>query len=146
MERWKIDQKSSAPIADARGLSNMALSRWSHSDHYIYEPVGGDKELHITFLGTFSAYDILYNWHKIEKAIEESEYSFYSFLSKQEFKWYLISWSQWQLGMMDIKKYLKILNALRLWGVLKCYVDDPWYMEFDRMQLFYFPKWLGGLR
>lgn len=124
----------------------MALSRWSHSDHYIYEPVGGDQELCIQFLGHFTAKEMLYEWDKLEKAFIDREYSFYSFLSKLELKWYLVSWSQWQLGFMDRKKYLRILNNLRLWGMLRRYIDDPWDVEFDRMQMFYFPKWLGGLR
>ena len=124
----------------------MALSRFSHSDHYIYEPVGGDKELHVTFLGTFSASDILHNWDKLEVAFVENDYSFYTFLSKFELKCYMVNWAKWQLGYMNVKKFNKILLYLRMWGIVRCYIDDPWSVEFDRMQMFYFPKWLGGWR
>ena len=122
----------------------MALSRWSHSDHYIYEPVGGEGTLCIQFLGHFTIDEIL-KWDGVMKpAIKERNYS-NGFFSDLELKLYLTDWAKWQKNLMTRRVYLNRLQTLRLYGVIKRYLDDPWSMEFERMQMYWFPKWLGGM-
>jgi len=120
----------------------MALSRWSHSDHYIYEPVGYERTLHVQFLGNFTIEEIL-KWEPVEKAIVERDYSS-GFLSDLELKIYLTDWAKMVSGKMARSRYLDRLQTLRLYGIIKRYIEDPWSVNFERMQMFYFPKWLGG--
>lgn len=120
----------------------MALSRWSHSHHYIYEPCGSGDDgeercLQVCLFGHFPVSTILNSYEVIEARAKDDGYDF---ISRLELKLYLKSWALFVTKHIDIKKHVRHLEILRAYGIVKRYVQDPWDQEFDRMMMFYFRK------
>lgn len=106
----------------------MALSRWSHSAHYIYEVDAG--VLQVCLFGNFTVSEILNNYKPInERAKNEG----YTFLERLELKLYLKSWALFMTNEIDSQRYIKILKRLRLYGKIMYYAKSPWsYKEIPK--------------
>lgn len=114
----------------------MALSRWSHSDHYIY--VCDDDELQICGFGHFTTNEIFYSYDLIESRAKEDGYSF---LSRLELRYYLKSFAKLRKGQITFKQHVNHLVWLRRYGIVKRYCSDPWDVDFQQMIRFYFNYW-----
>jgi len=119
----------------------MALSRWSHSDHYIYE-IGenenGEEMLQVCLFGYFTAKQILTDYDSIEKRAKNDGYGIFSRL---ELRAYLVSWAQFQYNRIERKTYVNRLKWLRRFGAIRAYTQDPWYMEPKKIWDYYFRRW-----
>lgn len=106
----------------------MALSRWSHSEWYIYEPCGREQGLQVSLFGYFTLGDILIRYDRIDaKAKSEGA----SFTERLELRAYMKSWALWQAGKMDRRRYHRILKALRFYGHVRYYCREPNQWNFD---------------
>ena len=101
----------------------MALSRWSHSEHYIY--VCDKDRLQVSLFGHFTSYSILNRYAVIDRrAIREG----YGFFSRLELCLYLTVWAKAQKGLLTWEQQYFMINLLRNVGHLifyvKGYTDD----------------------
>lgn len=102
----------------------MSLVRWSTSAWYIFEPCGSNWTIEVCSFGQFSVVDILRNYSTIDKKAKVDGY--YTLMDRLELRAYLKLWAFWKMKKLSFKQYVKGLNALRSYGHIKCYVNDPW--------------------
>lgn len=111
----------------------MALSRWSFSDHYIYDTGEGEDGLstvEVCGFGQFVASDILENYKRIENKAKRTGYGFFSRL---ELRAYLTLWAKLNAGSLHYKDATFLINTLRLYGYIKEYLKDP-YAELSSLK------------
>lgn len=116
----------------------MALSRWSHSDHYIYDcgkNEDGEEALQICLFGKFSVSQILQQYNLVETRAKLDGYGFFSRL---ELKLYLKSWALFQTSQISRKEHVSHLMWLRRYGIVCRYTQDPWHTDFRQRLRFYF--------
>lgn len=102
----------------------MALSRWHHSDHYIY--LVDDDVVQVCLFGHYTSSEILSNYAKIERKAKAEGYSLYS---RWELKQYLTSWANFRRKFISYKQHSKEINRLRLIGLTLSYIRDPYSTE-----------------
>jgi hypothetical protein len=106
----------------------MALSRWSHSEHYIYT-VDEDR-VQISLFGHFTSYSILNRYAVIDRrAVEEG----FGLFSRLELYFYLTTWAKAKRGFLTPGQQYFRINLLRNLGHLnfyiKGYTDDMPHWE-----------------
>jgi hypothetical protein len=118
----------------------MALSRWSHSDHYIYdcgENEAGEGMLCVCQLGHFTVGQILDRYKDIDRKAKDDGHGFFSRL---ELRLYLQSWADFQVGDISFKQYVEKLTLLRRYGIVMTYAKRPWDVSVSDMLRFYFRR------
>jgi hypothetical protein len=95
----------------------MALSRWSHSEHYIY--VCDEDRIQVSLFGHFTSYSILNRYAVIDRrAIEEG----FGLFSRLELYLYLTTWAKVKKGLLSYDQQYFRINLLRNLGHLNYYV------------------------
>lgn len=103
----------------------MALSRWSFSDHYIYDTgdsENGLPEITVCGFGQFEISDILNNYVNIENKAKEQGYGLFSRL---ELRAYLTLWARLENRSLAYKDAAVLINILRMMGHIRMYVREP---------------------
>lgn len=106
----------------------MALSRWSNSVHYIFEPCGSKWSIEVCGFGQFSVPQILRHYKEIET---RAKVSGYSFRERLELRAYLASWALFKMGKINPKRFRILVEGLRLYGSIGIYSKDPWSPFFE---------------
>jgi hypothetical protein len=102
----------------------MALSRWSHSDWYIYDAGDneeGQPEICICTIGNFTVEDVNH-WKGIESRVIADGYGY---LSRIELRLYLTLWAKLESRKIERDAATFRINLLRLAGHIRSYVDEP---------------------
>lgn len=106
----------------------MALSRWSHSHHYIYEI--DDDRVQVCLFGHFTSYSILNRYAVIDRRASREGYGFFS---RVELCLYLTIWAKTQRNLISWEQQYFMINLLRNLGHLnyyiKGYTDEMPYWE-----------------
>lgn len=95
----------------------MSLSRWSHSNHYIY--VVDKDRLQVLLFGHFTSYTILNRYRVIDRSARREDMSLYDRL---ELYAYLIIWAKAERKQIDWDIANKLIKVLRNIGRLRHYV------------------------
>jgi hypothetical protein len=101
----------------------MSLCRWSTSAWYIYEPCGSRWMLEICTFRQVSVVDILRRYSEIEAQAKSEGYGI---LDRLELRAYLKLWAFWRMKKLTFNRYVRLLNYIRSYGHIRCYVNDPW--------------------
>lgn len=94
----------------------MALSRWSHSSHYIYTV--DDNRVQVCGFGHFTDKNILKRYSVIDRKAKRSGMGLYDRL---ELFLYLGTWARFRHKMITFEKYYFAINLLRNVGELRYY-------------------------
>lgn len=101
----------------------MALSRWSHSAHYIY--VCDKDRLQVCLFGHFTSRDILTRYAVIDR---RARLDGYDLIERLELYLYLNSWAKHQKQLITYNQHFFLINLLRNLGQIyfycKGYTDD----------------------
>ena len=103
----------------------MALSRWSHSDWYIYDCGDselGEPEICVCTIGTYTLSEILYDYSKLSKKVSSLGYGI---LSRIELRLYLTLWAKLESRKIEHDLASALINLLRLAGHIRWYVYEP---------------------
>jgi len=102
----------------------MALSRWSHSDWYIYDAGDneeGQPEICICTIGNFTVEDVNH-WKGIESRVIAYGYGV---LSRIELRLYLTLWAKLESRKIEHYTASTLINLLRLAGHIRWYAHEP---------------------
>ncbi len=103
----------------------MALSRWSFSDHYIFDVGKDDNEIscvEVCGFGQFNASEILNDYSYIGNKAKDRGYGFFSRL---ELWAYLTLWAKLSEKQIKYKDATVLINLLRMYGHVKEYAREP---------------------
>lgn len=96
----------------------MALSRWSHSEHYIY--VCDEDRVQVCMFGHFTSNSILNRYSVIDRRAKKEGYGLFSRL---ELFLYLKAWAKFEQHLITYDQYLFRINLLRNIGHILFYIQ-----------------------